>query len=365
MSGRAVEYRPGVHYFATRLFDLDFARLGSLDPGAGRESIVDFPRGDGHHRLPQAGPRGGRLVGALMIGERSAKVRGIGRAMKRLIDTGADVTRIKGSLLDPGFDFDAFLDTERLLEKPSTRAPAPRAPAAKVRGTQLVGLGGGTALVDSALFASLKGESSERRHLASADRACTQRVAPERALGHRALLSQRGTSLLPQSAAFTQAIPSGQRGTRVLSIGLQAEAPPPHRWRSSRSTRTSKRSVARSRSRARRSRSGEARTAISSSPIPRCRACTRRSSATRTSFTCATPGAAPELTSTARLATTAHQLVDGDQLRGRPHRPRLSLERAAREGACPARRRDTPPAPRGALRAQRRPVFRARPGSGV
>ena len=246
MSGRAVEYRPGVHYFATRLFDLDFARLGAIEPGAGRETIVDFPRGTGTIAYRKLVLEGGRLLGALMIGERSAKVRGIGRAMKRLIDTGVDVTRIKGNLLDPGFDFDGFLDTERLLEKPAARAPAPRAPAAKVRGTQLVGLGGGTALVDSALFAGIKGAGSGAGTalIAAAAQQALERaasggtsllpsqafrapVSPSQPSGTSVLPSQSGTSLLPRSAALTQAIPSGHRGTRVLSIGLEAEAPRP------------------------------------------------------------------------------------------------------------------------------------------
>jgi NADPH-dependent 2,4-dienoyl-CoA reductase/sulfur reductase-like enzyme/pSer/pThr/pTyr-binding forkhead associated (FHA) protein len=236
MSGRSVEYRPGVHYFATRLFDLDFARLGKIDPGAGRESIVDFPRGTGTIAYRKLVLEGGRLVGALMIGERSAKVRGIGRAMKRLIDTGVDVSRIKGDLLDPGFDFDGFLHTERLLEKPVTRAPAASAPAAKVRGTQLVALGAGTALVDSALIAGLKnaGSGAGTALIAAAAQHALAKAAsggtsllPSQPSGTSVIPSQSGTSLLPSSAVLTQAIPSAHRGTRVLSIGLSAEAPRP------------------------------------------------------------------------------------------------------------------------------------------
>src|SRR3954471_5603076 len=47
MRGGSAEHQPGVHYFATRLFDLDFARLGRIERGPGREELIDLPRGTG------------------------------------------------------------------------------------------------------------------------------------------------------------------------------------------------------------------------------------------------------------------------------------------------------------------------------
>src|SRR6266567_3553447 len=42
-----VAYRPGAHYFATRLYDLDFASVGSIAAEPNAEPLVDFPRDTG------------------------------------------------------------------------------------------------------------------------------------------------------------------------------------------------------------------------------------------------------------------------------------------------------------------------------
>ncbi len=43
-AGGSALHQPGAHYFATRLFDLDFARLGQIERREGREELIDFPR---------------------------------------------------------------------------------------------------------------------------------------------------------------------------------------------------------------------------------------------------------------------------------------------------------------------------------
>jgi NADPH-dependent 2,4-dienoyl-CoA reductase/sulfur reductase-like enzyme/pSer/pThr/pTyr-binding forkhead associated (FHA) protein len=217
MCGAREEYRPGVHYFATRLFDLDFARVGEIAEGPGRSQLVDFPRGTGHIAYRKLVLEGGRVKGALLIGERNAKVRAIGRGLKRLIDAGVDVGSEAQRLLDPSFDVAGFLETRKLLarpEKSTTTTPASAVPAAKLRGTQVVSLSvalaglkarAGTALLDSAAMA-----------------------AP----GTLALPSSRpaSTSIIPartsQLPSRTSLLPASEpRRTRVLSIGLHAEAP--------------------------------------------------------------------------------------------------------------------------------------------
>jgi NADPH-dependent 2,4-dienoyl-CoA reductase/sulfur reductase-like enzyme/pSer/pThr/pTyr-binding forkhead associated (FHA) protein len=227
MCGAREEYKPGVHYFATRLFDLDFARVGEIAEQPGRTPLVDFPRGTGHIAYRKLVLEGGRVKGALLIGERQAKVRRIGRGLKRLIDSGVDVGNEAQRLLDPSFDVSGFLETRKLLAKPEqTRAtevasgPAARAvPAAKLRGTQVVSL--------SVALAGL----SARAGTALLDSAAMPRASA--APGTMALPSSRpaSTSLIPSRTSAlpsrTSLLPASEpRRTRVLSIGLHAEAPP-------------------------------------------------------------------------------------------------------------------------------------------
>ncbi|MDF3072064.1 MAG: hypothetical protein K0R38_7665, partial [Polyangiaceae bacterium] len=191
MCGAEEQYRPGVHYFATRLFDLDFARLGEIDEGPGRSVLVDFPRGTGHIAYRKLVVEAGKVRGALLIGEKQAKVRTIGRGLKRLIDEGADVSAVSARLLDPSFDVTGFLGTQKLVAKPEPRPEGTRlvpvVPAAKLRGTQAVNIVSvGTLAIPSQLAPQL-------------------------------------TSQLPQRTSLLAAEP---RRTRMLSIGLHAEAPP-------------------------------------------------------------------------------------------------------------------------------------------
>ena len=150
MAGRDRVYAPGVQYFATRLFDLDFASLGSVaretatpSPQGGlRQDYVDAPRGGGHIAYRKVVVRDGKLVGALMLGDRESRVRQRGRLFKRLIDEQIDVTSIAQQLLDPDFDLAAWLRTTRgLMEKPAASLPAGDLMAgAQLRGTQHVNL---------------------------------------------------------------------------------------------------------------------------------------------------------------------------------------------------------------------------------
>jgi len=205
MAGGRREYTPGVHYFATRLFDLDFARLGKTERADGRDTLVDFPRGTGQIAYRKLALEGGRLVGALMLGERAARVRRAGRHYKRLIDTGADVSAIRGQLLDASYDFEGFLHTHELFEKPAEkRAAAPAVKAKQIRGTQAVnlGLGHGASLLGGTSLIGAAGG--------------TVAVPSTPGAG--------GTAAVP-SAPPTLESPRG--GTRVLSIGFHAEANAP------------------------------------------------------------------------------------------------------------------------------------------
>lgn len=204
MCGAQEQYRPGVHYFATRLFDLDFARLGEIDDGPGRSVLVDFPRGTGHIAYRKLVLEGGKVRGALLIGEKQAKVRTIGRGLKRLIDEQADVSSVSARLLDPSFDVAGFLGTQQLVAKPEPRPEptraVPIASAAKLRGTQAINI--------TSALAGMKAQVG------------TVALPSE-------LLVQR-TSQLPQRTS--QLAAAEPRRTKMLSIGLPAEAaaePPP------------------------------------------------------------------------------------------------------------------------------------------
>ncbi|MEO8900464.1 MAG: FAD-dependent oxidoreductase [Polyangiaceae bacterium] len=211
MRGGKAEHRPGAHYFATRLFDLDFARIGRIDRHEGSQEIIDLPRGTGMIAYRKLVFAGGQLRGALMIGERALKVRAIGRNMKRLIDAGVDVSEVKHRLLDPSFDVEAWLERKRLVERPAAPAKTTQIAAAQLKRTQMVSLsslmqggtlalqaaGGGTVALNSAALSARTPQSF------------TMPIASE-------LAAQSG---------MTTAVPSGPRRTRVLSIGLHAEAP--------------------------------------------------------------------------------------------------------------------------------------------
>ncbi len=143
IQGRAEKYAPGAHYMATRLYDLDCASIGDVAvTPQGAEEIVDFPQRTGRISYRKVCIKDNRLVGALMFGEREARVRRFGRALKRLIDVKADITKIRGELLDPAFDLTAWLHQNELTEKPKQVRPATMVSAAagKMKGTHAINL---------------------------------------------------------------------------------------------------------------------------------------------------------------------------------------------------------------------------------
>jgi NADPH-dependent 2,4-dienoyl-CoA reductase/sulfur reductase-like enzyme/pSer/pThr/pTyr-binding forkhead associated (FHA) protein len=134
MSGKAATYAPGAHYFATRLYDLDFAAIGSLDVTEGDIDLTDLPRSTGRIAYKRLVVRDGKLRGVLLLGEREEGVRRRGRLYQRLVDSGADVTGVVQSLLDPGFDLRGWMDTRTIVARPEPSPPGRR--PAEVRGTQ-------------------------------------------------------------------------------------------------------------------------------------------------------------------------------------------------------------------------------------
>ncbi len=147
-------WSPGVHYMATRLYDLDVASIGQVvaapaEPAGptGFEEIVDYPQRTGRISYRKLCVRNGKLVGALLFGERDARVRRWGRAYKRLIDEKIDVSGIKRELQDASFDLGAWLQTNVLRgqgrasprRRPS-RWRRPRARSKELKGTHLIRL---------------------------------------------------------------------------------------------------------------------------------------------------------------------------------------------------------------------------------
>ncbi|MFZ5895630.1 MAG: FAD-dependent oxidoreductase [Myxococcota bacterium] len=199
MLGGRMRYEPGAHYFATRLFDLDFAKIGDIKPGPGREEVIDFPRGTGKIAYKKLVLEHGRLVGALMLGERSLRVRTAGRVLKRLVDTKADVAPIKDRIHASNFDLAGWLDSTRLVAKPSAphKTFVEVAPAAKLRGTQAVRM------------PSAIGTAALQMPVAASPSPGTQVIG--------GLAASAGMSAAPSAPG------AAVRGTRLLSIGLPAE----------------------------------------------------------------------------------------------------------------------------------------------
>jgi pSer/pThr/pTyr-binding forkhead associated (FHA) protein len=218
MSGTKVTHAPGVHYFATRLFDLDFARVGNIERREGSHEIIDFPRGTGQIAYRKLVFSGGRLQGALMLGERALRIRAIGRNMKRLVDAAVDVTDVQERLLDPSFDVEAWLERKRLVERPPAPAKVTTlVPQAKLKRTQAISLGAALQSGTSAIASQSGGTVALRSGALSAR-------APQPMTS--VIPSRLPSAVASAQNGATTAIPSGPRKTRVLSIGLHAEAAP-------------------------------------------------------------------------------------------------------------------------------------------
>ncbi|HET7540893.1 MAG TPA: FAD-dependent oxidoreductase [Polyangiaceae bacterium] len=250
MRGGNAQHQPGVHYFATRLFDLDFARLGQIERREGREELIDFPRGTGQIAYRKLVIEGGKLKGALMIGERALRVRAIGRNMKRLIDAAVDVSEIKHRLLEPSFDVEAWLERKRLVERPVLPRKTTVFAEAKLKRTQALSLNsalatgamsefsapqpgpqpqtGGTLSIPSQAAPTKLSERERTSALPERQASSGKTVSGQTAqLPSRTSQLPSRTSVLPsRTSVLTAVLPSGPRHTRVLSIGLHAEAAP-------------------------------------------------------------------------------------------------------------------------------------------
>jgi NADPH-dependent 2,4-dienoyl-CoA reductase/sulfur reductase-like enzyme/pSer/pThr/pTyr-binding forkhead associated (FHA) protein len=126
------------HYFATRLYDLDFALVARR--GAQAETgLLDFPKGTGSISYRKLQIADGKLVYALLLGERKEKVRAKGRLYQRLIKEQIDITPIRTRLLDPEFDLVAWLGAQQPVEKTAAVMTGEVKPSSELRRAQSVG----------------------------------------------------------------------------------------------------------------------------------------------------------------------------------------------------------------------------------
>jgi len=138
--GGKSKWAPGAFYMATRLYDLDFAGAGDVDP-PDTETIVDFPQKTGKISYRKLWLKSGKLVSFMLIGERAEQVRKKGRLYKRLIDETVDVSSIKQRLLERAFDLAGWLKPMDVA-KPVQNTVQGKAVVAsgKLRGTQALSL---------------------------------------------------------------------------------------------------------------------------------------------------------------------------------------------------------------------------------
>lgn len=142
MAGGEESYNAGEHYFATRLYDLDFASVGSIDDKPGDKVLVDFPRGSGRIAYRKLVIRENRLVGALMLGQRKENARKYGLHYKQLIERKLDIAAIADRLLDSSFDLPNWIESLNIGQQIKTAqgilATSSLPSAAKVRKTDLI-----------------------------------------------------------------------------------------------------------------------------------------------------------------------------------------------------------------------------------
>ncbi len=164
---------------------------------------------------------GGKLTGALMIGERALRVRAIGRNMKRLIDAAVDVSEIKHRLLEPSFDVEAWLERKRLVERPAPPRTTTVFAAAKLKRTQALSLNSAaaTGAMSEFLAPHTGGTVALKRAAISTQQSGLTTALPSSPGGPGGMSSSA-------SSGQTVALPSGPRKTRLLSIGLHAESAP-------------------------------------------------------------------------------------------------------------------------------------------
>lgn len=109
-TGTARRYSLGVHYFATRLYDLDVASA-SVPATATRELRRSSNEDDHEQRLTL--DEHGHLVGFTLLGSQASRVRRRGRLFRRLIEAGQShqirPADIEDHLLDPHYDLEGWL----------------------------------------------------------------------------------------------------------------------------------------------------------------------------------------------------------------------------------------------------------------
>lgn len=117
MAGGSDVYQQGVHYNATRLYDLDFASVGELAGKDGDQILIDFPRGKGQVSYRKLMIRENKLIGAIMLGQRKEHVRKYGLQYRKLINEKVDVSDIANHLIDPSFDLASWIDLYKIEDK--------------------------------------------------------------------------------------------------------------------------------------------------------------------------------------------------------------------------------------------------------
>lgn len=123
------------YYFATRLYDLDFALVSRPMTDADGE-LIDFPKGTGRISYRKLRLKNGKLVSALLLGERKEKIRARGRLYQRLIKEEIEVNSIRDKLLDDEFDLAGWLNARERLGKFSTSTHTVMVSLAELRRAQ-------------------------------------------------------------------------------------------------------------------------------------------------------------------------------------------------------------------------------------
>lgn len=110
-------YQQGVHYNATRLYDLDFASVGELAGKDGDQVFIDFPKGRGQVAYRKLIIREDKLIGAIMLGQRKENVRKYGLQYRKLINEKVDISAIANHLIDPAFDLASWIDSQGIEQQ--------------------------------------------------------------------------------------------------------------------------------------------------------------------------------------------------------------------------------------------------------
>jgi nitrite reductase (NADH) large subunit len=136
-NGAAVSTDLSDYYFATRLYDLDFALVSRpvADPDS---ELIDFPKGTGRISYRKLRLKNGKLISALLLGERKEKIRARGRLYQRLIAEGVEIISIRDKLLDAEFDLGGWLNARRRFGKISTDTHTLLISASELKRAQVV-----------------------------------------------------------------------------------------------------------------------------------------------------------------------------------------------------------------------------------